>query len=394
MEANTRRTFLKTIAAGAGAAAAAPALAADGDGHAAGTDVASSADFVRTIPRKPGQPAPFTASLDGGKIKATSGGWARDVTANQLPIATGIAGAHLYLNPGGVREMHWHASAEWGYIVAGRCQATIIDPQGQREVVNLGAGDTWYFPNGHAHAIQTIGAAPCHAILAFDDGLYGEHGTFGLTDWMSRMEPALLAKATGAPEAVVRAMPEGETYIMQGPVVSLSQAAAREEALDPARTHRYALAKARPIAQSDGGVLRVASAREFPKSAAMTGFRLTLEPGAIQTPHWHPNANEWLYLVKGRAKIGLFSPDKRMGGADLGPGDCAYIPRACGHVIESTGAEPCEIVGALDNGAYVESSLSQWLAQAPRHLLAANLGLPEAAAEAIATRVVAIAAAT
>ena len=69
--------------------------------------------------------------------------------------------------------------------------------------------------------------------------------------------------------------------------------------------------------------------------------------------------------------------DKRMSTAEIGPGDCAYIPRSCGHSIENIGSQPCEIIGVHDNGSYAESSLSQWLAHAPRHLLAANLGLAE-----------------
>ena len=153
MDQTKRRTFLGVLAAGGGFAAG-PVLAAEADGHAAGGEVAPASDYLRTIPRKPGEAQPFTASLDGGRIKATSGGWARDITTNQLPVATGIAGAHLFLNPGGVREMHWHASSEWGYIVAGHCQATVIDAEGETEVVNFAPGDTWYFPAGHAHAIQ------------------------------------------------------------------------------------------------------------------------------------------------------------------------------------------------------------------------------------------------
>ena len=78
--------------------------------------------------------------------------------------------------------MHWHNSAEWAYIFAGHCQVTVVDPEGETEVANYGPGDLWYFPKGHAHAIQTIGSEACHAVLAFDDGLYGEHGTFGLSD--------------------------------------------------------------------------------------------------------------------------------------------------------------------------------------------------------------------
>ena len=68
-----------------------------------------------------------------------------------------------------------------------------MDPAGEAKVVNLGPGDLCCLPRGHAHAIRTLGDGPCHAVLAFDDGLYSEHGTFGISDWMSRIEPAALA---------------------------------------------------------------------------------------------------------------------------------------------------------------------------------------------------------
>jgi oxalate decarboxylase len=110
-EAN-RRFFLQSFAAGAGAAlATSQSLAAGNDGHAAGYDVSAASEYLKTIPRKSGDPVVFTASLDKGPIKATSGGWAREITARGLPIATDIAGAHLFMNAGGAREMHWHNSA-------------------------------------------------------------------------------------------------------------------------------------------------------------------------------------------------------------------------------------------------------------------------------------------
>ena len=165
--------------------------------------------ILKTIPRKSGDPVVFTASLDKGPIKATSGGWAREVTARGLPIATDIAGAHLFVNAGGAREMHWHNSAEWAYIVDGHCQVTVVDPEGLVEVVNLGPGDLWYFPKGHGHAIQTLGPAPCHAILAFDDGLYSEHGTFGISDWMSRYDAPVLSQALGVARGGLRPDPQG-----------------------------------------------------------------------------------------------------------------------------------------------------------------------------------------
>ncbi len=378
MTETNRRTFLGGLALAAGGLATTPAFALGGDGHAAGYDVAQASEHLALIPRRSGDPVTFTASLDRSAIKATSGGWARDITTRGLPIATDIAGAHLFLNAGGVREMHWHNSAEWACILAGHCQVTVVDPEGETEVANYGPGDLWYFPKGHSHAIQTLGGEPCHAILAFDDGLYAEHGTFGLSDWMSRLDPGMLAQVLGMPREVVARMPAAEVYIRQGEVIGQDSPQARAtRELNPAQTHRFRLMKQAPRVSAPGGALFVASAREYPISTTITGMVLRLKPGALHEPHWHPNANEWHYVARGRTRVTLFAADKRLATAELGPGDCAYIPRGCGHTVQNIGTEECEVVGALDNGSYQEASLSDWMAKVPGHLLANNLGLPD-----------------
>jgi oxalate decarboxylase len=380
MSTTDRRFFLRSVAFGAGALAASQSSAATPDGHAAGYDVSPASEFLKTIPRKSGDPVVFTTSLDKGPIKATSGGWAREVTTRGLPLATGIAGAHLFINAGGAREMHWHNSAEWAYVVDGHCQVTVVDPESQLEIVNLGPGDLWYFPKGHSHAIQTLGQAPCHAILAFDDGLYSEHGTFGISDYMSRYDAPSLSQALGLPTEAFAQIPKAETYIMQGEVLPLDGPQARTaRALDRDRTHRYSLMAQKPRVSTPGGALYVASAREFPVSSTMTGMVLKLKRGAMHEPHWHTDANEWHYVLKGRTRVTLFAFDKRVAVAELSSGDCAYIPRNCGHSIQNVGTEDAELVGVLDSASYHESSLSDWLAKAPRHLLANNFGMPEKA---------------
>jgi oxalate decarboxylase len=378
-EAN-RRIFIQSFAAGAGALAATQSYAAANDGHAVGYDVSPASEHMKTVPRKSGDPVAFTASLDKAPIKATSGGWAREITTRGLPIATAIAGAHLFVNAGGAREMHWHNSAEWAYIVDGQCQVTVVDPEGGTEVVNLGPRDLWYFPKGHGHAIQTLGTTPCHAILAFDDGLYSEHGTFGISDLMSRYNGPTLAQVFGVSADIFADIPKAETYIMQGDVIPLDGPQARSaRELNRARTHRFSLTGQKPRVSSAGGSLYIASAREFPMSTTMTGMLLQLRPGGMHEPHWHTDANEWHYVLKGRARVTLFAPDKRLAVAELSAGECGYIPRNCGHSIQNIGMEDAEIVGALDSGSYHESSLSDWLANAPRHLLANNFGIAETA---------------
>jgi oxalate decarboxylase len=375
-----RRGFFGTIAIGAAGFAAVGANAetqADiQDGHAAGHDANPFANGPAVLPRKPGDAPAFTASLDRASLKAASGGWAREITARQLPIATGIAVAHLFLNPGASREMHWHNSAEWAYVIEGGAQVTIVDPDGTTEVFNVGAGDLWYFPRGYAHAIQTIGSAPCHAILAFDDGLYSEHGTFGISDVMSRVEAAALAQSLGVDPSFFAGLPKGETYIMQGHVVAAdSQEAMAERPRQPARSRRFRLLAAAPAVASPGGTIQVASAVEFPASTAMAGLLIRLQPGAMQELHWHPDTNEMLYVIGGRARVTMFGPDKHLAIAEIGAGDCAYIPRNAGHMIQVLGPDAAEIIAVHDAGIVSTATLSDWMAQAPSHLLANNIGL-------------------
>src|SRR5262249_49184571 len=99
----------------------------------------------------------FHFSLDGNTPKVTSGGWAKEATVHQFPISKGIAGVHMFLDPGASRELHWHAiAAEWAYVIDGRCQTVVLDPSGASEINNYGPGDLWFFPKGHGHSIQTI----------------------------------------------------------------------------------------------------------------------------------------------------------------------------------------------------------------------------------------------
>jgi oxalate decarboxylase len=335
------------------------------DGHAAGRDVAAAPNPLALVPRKPGDAPAFTASLDRAPLKQTSGGWAREVTTRTLPIATGIAGAHLFLNPGGCREMHWHNSDEWAIVLDGHAQVTAIDPAGEMEVVNVAPGDLWYFPRDK----------PLNAILAFNDGLYAEHGTFGLSDWMSRLESGELAQALGVPTYSVTGLPTGETYIMQGDILPLYGPEAQIERPWPAaRSHRFRLAGGTPLYTAACGTVHVAGRDRFP-IAAMTGLVTVLQPGAMQQPHWHTEADEWHYVVEGRVRFTLFGPDKHLAVAELGPGECAYIPSNSGHLVRNIGDRPSEVVSVLNGLNYEEANMSDWLRQAPAHLLTNNLNV-------------------
>lgn len=68
------------------------------------------------------------------------GGWSHEVTVRELPIAKSLAGVLMRLTAGGIRELHWHAAAEWAIMVYGNARITAIDWQGKSFVADTGVG--------------------------------------------------------------------------------------------------------------------------------------------------------------------------------------------------------------------------------------------------------------
>src|SRR5215470_1280291 len=140
----------------------------------------------------------FKFALEKSTGKVIDGSYGKEATVTQLPISKGIAGVSMKLEPGAMRELHWHATAaEWAFVIEGRVRTTVIDPKGEAETNDFEPGDVWYFPRGHGHMLQCLGNEPCHFILIFDNGYFSEFGTFSITDWIGHAPKALLAKNFG-----------------------------------------------------------------------------------------------------------------------------------------------------------------------------------------------------
>src|SRR6202046_4350311 len=93
-----------------------------------------------------------------------TGGWSREVTVRELPIATTMAGVDMRLKPGAIRELHWHKEAEWAYMLAGSARITAIDREGRNFIDDLGVGDLWNFQAGLPHSIPAL-ADGCEVLL-------------------------------------------------------------------------------------------------------------------------------------------------------------------------------------------------------------------------------------
>jgi oxalate decarboxylase len=320
----------------------------------------------------------FRFPLASQPPKVYDGGWAKQATVAEFPVSERLAGVLMQLSPGALRELHWHANAaEWAYVIKGRCRVTTIDPEAHSEIVDFEAGDVWYFPRGHGHSIQGLGPGDCQFILVFDNGYFSEFGTFSITDWLGHTPAEVLGKNFGAPEAAFAAFPKREVYMIKGPVpLPLASDPAPGSLNVGAETHRYRLLAQRGE-RFPGGSLRVVSERQFPISTTVTGALLRIKPGGLRELHWHPNAAEWQYYVRGRGRMTVFGSQGRARTDEFAAGDVGYVPQGYGHHIENVGSEELEVVLALDSGAYQSISITAWMAANPPLLLATNFGVPE-----------------
>jgi oxalate decarboxylase len=129
----------------------------------------------------------------------------------------------------------------------------------------------------------------------------------------------------------------------------------------------------------DGGWAKEATVAEFPVSEKLAGVLMSLAPGGLRELHWHANAAEWAYMIKGQCRVTTIDPNGRSEIVDFGPGDVWYFPRGHGHSIQSIGREDCLFVLVFDNGYFSEFgtfSISDWIGHTPPELLAKEFGVP------------------
>jgi oxalate decarboxylase len=109
---------------------------------------------------------------------------------------------------------------------------------------------------------------------------------------------------------------------------------------------------------------------------------MRLQPGAMRELHWHSLAAEWAYMLEGRCRVTVISPNGEAEIADFGPGDTWYFPRGHGHALQGLGPGECHFLLGFDNGHFSEFgtfSVTDWMAHLPPEILARNLGMPVSA---------------
>jgi len=305
------------------------------------------------------------------------GGWARETTIRELPISKAMAGVDMRLNPGGIRELHWHKADEWSLMLNGNARITCIDEDGRNFIADVKEGDLWYFPSGLPHSIQALQEG-CEFLLVFDDGAFSEDNTFLISQWFAHLPKEVLAKNFNQPESAFANIPKEQLYIFSAPVPPSLQA---DTVSDPNGTvpnpFVFKMMDMQPI-KCPGGNVRIIDSKVFKASAKVAAAYVEIDPGGMRELHWHPLSDEWQYYISGRARMTVFASGNNSRTFDYQAGDVGYVPQAMGHYIENTGDTPVRYLEMFVSPRYTDVSLEQWLALIPPELVKQHLHLSDA----------------
>jgi oxalate decarboxylase len=120
----------------------------------------------------------------------TRSGTVRITDSSVFPASKTIAAALVEVEPGGLRELHWHPNIdEWQYYIEGQGRMGVFAGSAQARTFDFRAGDVGYVPFAMGHYIENRGTTPLRFLEMFKSSYYAD---LSLDQWMALTPPELV----------------------------------------------------------------------------------------------------------------------------------------------------------------------------------------------------------
>jgi oxalate decarboxylase len=146
------------------------------------------------------------------------------------------------------------------------------------------------------------------------------------------------------------------------------------------QSHLFRLA-ALPPTTYDGGSQQQAHEDNFPilKGQEASIQLITLQPGGIREPHWHPSAWEINLVTKGVATWVLIDGNANHESFDAHVDDLVFAPQGSLHYFENRGQEDLDVLIIQNSSASEDKDnigIGESVSQLPPQVLSAVFGVP------------------
>ena len=144
----------------------------------------------------------------------TKGGTVRITNSSNFPASKTIAAALVEIEPGGMRELHWHPNAdEWQYYIEGQARMGVFGAVGSARTIDFTAGDVGYVPFAMGHYIENTGTTTLRFLEMFKSSYYAD---VSLNQWLALTPPELVQGHLNLDKAVMDALRKDKSPVVAG----------------------------------------------------------------------------------------------------------------------------------------------------------------------------------
>ncbi|EEQ31560.1 putative oxalate decarboxylase [Microsporum canis] len=143
-----------------------------------------------------------------------NGGTMQVVDSRNFPVSKTIACAVVRLKPRGMRELHWHPTAEeWLYFHSGNARASVYMGGGLARTFDFTAGDVGVFPDNAGHYIENT--SDTEELVYIEIFKSDRIADVSLSQWLALTPADIAATAINVPIEVIEQIKKDKQYLVQ-----------------------------------------------------------------------------------------------------------------------------------------------------------------------------------
>jgi oxalate decarboxylase len=157
-------------------------------------------------------PVTFSHRMMAQEPVRMKGGTVRITDSSVFPAAKTVAAALVEVEPGGLRELHWHLNAdEWQFYLSGEARMTVFASESNARTFNYQAGDVGSVPFPMGHYIENTGPTTLRFLEIFRSSSFAD---ISLAQWLAFTPRELVRAHLKIDESVLAKVPTRKTPVV------------------------------------------------------------------------------------------------------------------------------------------------------------------------------------
>jgi oxalate decarboxylase len=159
-------------------------------------------------------PTSFSHRLLAQEPIRTAGGSVRISDSTTFPAATTIAAGFVEVEPGGMRELHWHPNAnEAQYYISGQARMTVFAADATAGTFDYQPGDVGFVPRNMGHYIENTGTTKLQFLELWRTDKFSD---VSLRQWLAFTPYELVHANVKIDRSVLAKIPTHKTPVVPG----------------------------------------------------------------------------------------------------------------------------------------------------------------------------------